>query len=494
MKLQSVAIQCGRYVAMAATLTLWLTLSTTAAEPVAVEWAQAINPLQFEDLDDEIVTKLQLTVCDWVGVLAHTSQLEQVQRFRQLTDTGGRKEATELVTGTKLPLAKAAAINAFAIHGHEIDDSNLRNQLRASCIAVPAPLAAAEYMNSTGREFLTSLAVSYQLSDRLATAMNLQPAGKLHRKGWMPSSICGGIGAAAASAKLFHLSDEQVVSAMGFAAGGANGLFQYYHDGTDEKKIHVARSQQIAIESTRLANDGFRGAPGSIDGPAGLLAALGFEPYPKQLTSQIALCDAILHVKPKFYSCSQGVIPWVETLSAIQEKHPFPVEDIERITVYVPQSPETIYFQKIDNFHQPVSVIDAQMSVNLGLAFLLLEGDAFLDQYTSEKIADERTLNIAARVRPAHDPLKAGLMTVEMKDGQVFEGRYPLRTLYDSYEPVKSDYRRKFDRLAARLSPEQRETLWQHAYTVVNAESMAQWCKQLAERLQLTPGTATNAP
>ncbi len=493
MKLHSEVIPCGLKVTLVALVTLCLSDTSSVAQPVAVEWAQAINPLEFEDLDEEIVTKLRFTVCDWVGVLAHTSQLEQVRRFRQLKDTGGRKEATELVTGSKLPLATAAAINAFAIHGHEIDDSNLRNQLRASCIAVPAPLAAAEYMDSSGREFLTALAVSYQLSDRLATAMNRQPAGKLHRQGWMPSSICGGVGAAASSAKLFHLTDEQIVSAMGFAAGGANGLFQYYHDGTDEKKIHVARSQQLAIESTRLAANGFRGAPRSMDGPAGLLAALGFEPDRKQLTSRIAQCDAILHVKPKFYSCSQGVIPWLETLTTIQESQPLRVDDIERITVYIPQSRETLYFKKIDDFHQPVSVIDAQMSVNLGLAFLLLEGDAFLDQYTAENIADESMLSVAARVRPVHDPLKAGLLTVEMKDGREFQARYPLRTLYDTYTPVKDDYRRKFDRLAERLTPEQRDALWQHAYGVLDAESMANWCRQLAERLQLSQHATVGA-
>lgn len=468
--------------------------SAAAAEPVAVAWARDINRVKFDDLDESVVHKLQLTVCDWVGVVTYTSQLEQVHRFLQVTDTGGREEATELVTGKKLPLAEAAAVNAFAIHGHEIDDSNLRNQLRATCIAVPAPLAAAELVDSSGKEFVTALAVSYQLSDRLATAMNRQPGGALHRKGWMPSSICGGVGAAAAGAKLFELSEEQIVSAIGLAAGGANGLFQYYHDGTDEKKIHVARSQEIAAESTLLSQAGFRGAPGSIDGPAGLFTALGFEADATQLTENLQQWDAVLHVKPKFFSCSQGVIPWLETLEKIQDNHTLDIADIKHITVYIPQSPETLYFQKIEDFHPPVSVIDAQMSVNLGIAFLLLEGDAFLGQYTPQKIADERALTLARRVRPKYDPTKAGLMTVEMNDGRVMETRYSLQTLTDPYVPDEADYRRKFDRLGDRLTPEERDALWQHAYTVVDAESMAAWCRELVALMHLSTTAHTVSP
>ncbi len=484
----------GTSVVLTTCVTILLTAPTTAADPVAVQWSHVVSGIQFDDLHDDVVAKLQITVCDWVGVVAYTSQLDQVRRFREVADTGGRGEATDLVSGKKLPLAAAASVNGFAIHGHEIDDSNLRNQLRASCVAVPAPLAVAEYVDCNGKEFLTALAISYQISDRLATAMNRQPEGKLHQRGWMPSSVCGGVGAAAACGKLFRLSDEQVVSAMGIAAGGANGLFQYYHDGTDEKKIHVARSQQIAVQSTRLAKAGFRGAPGSLDGPAGLFAALGFKVNSDQLTDNMRQCDAILHVKPKFFSCSQGVIPWLETLTQLRKEHDIDVENIARIMVHITQSPKTLYYRKINDFRPPASIIDAQMSVNLGIALLLLEGDVFIEQYTPEKIADARTLRLARRVRPVHDPNRAGVLRVEMSDGRVFESRYLLQTLYAPYEPVRDDYRRKFDRLAARLSAEQRDALWQHAYTVVKAKSMARWCRELAERLQLSPAANTHAP
>jgi len=488
------ALRSDLCVVLTVSTAILLTSSARAADSVAVQWARVVNQVQYDDLQDDIVAKLRLTVCDWVGAVAYTSQLPQVRRFRDVTDTGGRCEATELVTGRKLPLGAAAAINGFAIHGHEVDDSNLRNTLRASCIAVPAPLAAAEFMDCDGKEFLAALAVSYQLSDRLATAMNHQPEGKLHRRGWMPSSVCGGIAAAAACAKLFGLTDEQVVSAMGLAVGGANGLFQYYHDGTDEKKIHVARSQQIAAESTRLAKAGFRGAPGCLDGPAGLFAALGFKADAIQLTEDLMQCDAVLHVKPKFFSCSQGVIPWLETLTRLRKHHPFDVEDVQHITVHITQPPETIYYRKINDFRPPVSIIDAQMSVNLGIAFLLLEGDAFVEQYTPKKIADQRTLDLARRVRPAHDLKRPGLLEVELRDGRVFEATYSLQTLYAPYEPVVVDYRRKFDRLAARLSAPQRDALWQHAYTIAEAESMAHWCRELVELLRLSPVASTETP
>jgi len=114
---------------------------TPARQTVSEIWAAALATAAYDDLAPDVIDKVVLTLADCVGVMTYNAGLDEVRRFHSVTATGGRAEATELVTGRRVPLAQAAAINAFAIHGHEIDDSNLRNQLRASCVAVPAPLA-----------------------------------------------------------------------------------------------------------------------------------------------------------------------------------------------------------------------------------------------------------------------------------------------------------------------------------------------------------------
>ncbi len=492
-----------------------------AADPLPVRtnsvsqhWAAGALALEYEELPPAVVEKAVLSLADALGVVVYTRALDEVQRFRAaaaamppraataapLSDLSGAPStatpgpaplvngkpalaatelaATELVTGALVSPASAAAINAFAIHGAEIDDSNLRNQLRAGCVAIPAPLAWAEAQGASGRELVVALAISFHLSDRLATLVNQQPAGELHRRGWMPSSVCGAPAAAAAVARLAGLDAEQTASAIGLAAGDASGTFQYYAEGSDEKRLHVARSQRLAVESVALAAAGFHAARASLEGPAGLLRATGYRGDVDPLWAPLRPWDGVLHVKPKYYACSQGVIPWLETVAPLRPPGGWPVDQIQEVVLSIDSPADSLYARKINEFHPPPTPLDAQLSVNFSLAQFLIHGSAFVDDFTAERLADPRLLGLAARVRAEFDPGQAGRLRVRLASGEQIEGRYLLEQLEAPYKADGAAYRAKFDRLAARLSAERREQLWQHQLGVAAAPSVAQWVRQ----------------
>ncbi len=473
-------------------LVTWCRIAAAAEPTVAEVWSDEVVQLSFESLSPAVIEKLRYTLCDSIGVMVYTSQLDEVRRYRDATDDGGNAEATELVTGRRVPCGAAAAINAFAIHGYEIDDSNLRNQVRASCVAIPAVLACAQKRKATGRELLVGLAASYHVTDRLGTYLNRQPAGALHRKGWMPSSVCGGVGAAAGAGRLSRLSSEQLVSAIAFAAGGANGLFQYYLEGTDEKKIHVARSQQLAVESVRLAELGFRGARGSIDGAAGLIAALAFEVRRDELLADFHRFDGVLHVKPKFYSCSQGVIPWLEALAPLVEARDLSPNEVREIVLYVDQPAESTYLRKINDFTAPTSVIGAQLSVNYCVGLLLQRRSVFVDDFTDDALLDPKVLATAAKVRAVTDPKRIGQVAIRLADGRTLSASYPLAALTEPYHPEAQNYRRKFDALTSkRLLHAERDKLWNHVFRVAEVEDIDEWVTELVGQMKLGTGVAT---
>ncbi|MBX7168025.1 MAG: MmgE/PrpD family protein [Pirellulales bacterium] len=457
----------------------------TSEPSVCEAWAAEIHGASFEQLSPAVVEKLKLTVADCVGVLAHTRQLDEVQRYAGAILAGGRAEATELVGGTRVPTGQAAAINAFAIHGHEIDDSNLRSSLRASCIAVPGALAAAERAQTTGRELFTALAISFGVSDRLGFVLNHQPEGELHAKGWMPSSVCGGVGAAAAVARLEGQSTAQIASALGLAASGANGTFQYYRDGSDEKRIHVARSQWLAVESAALARAGFQGAHHALEGEAGLLAVLGFTDRADELRAPLMAWEGVLHVKPKFFACSQGVIPWLEILQTLQRATPFGAEQVRTITIHTTQPASSLYIKKINAYRAPASTVEAQLNVNLGVALFLVRGDAYLDDYHPEHWNADAVQQLARLVRATTDPQHNGLLEVELRDGRTLAGRYDPAILLAPYAPDAGAYRRKFDRLTSGYSAAAREALWQHALALVDAPRVEPWVARLIELLDV---------
>lgn len=454
-----------------------------AAEPPTVSeaWFAAAAEARFEQLTPDVRRHLVLALADALGVVAYTREVEETRRYAALGSDRGPAEATELVSGARVNRETAAAINAFAIHGAEIDDSNLRNQLRASCVAIPAPLAWAEASRASGRELLLALAVSYDLADRLATLTNRQPAGELHRRGWMPSSVCGAVGSAAATATLAGLPRDRWASAVALAAGDAGGTFQYYAEGTDEKRIHVARSQALACQSVRLAEQGFRGARASLEGPAGLLVALGFGGSAAPLAEKLGTWDGVRHVKPKFFACSQGVIPWLETLDTLRRGRAFAAADVAEIVLALDVPLDTLYARRINQFRAPTSLVEAQLSVNYTVALWLTRGGAFVDDFLPERLAHPEILALAGRVRGEHDSRRAGTVVVRLADGTVLEARYDPATLAAPYEPREEDYRAKFARLTSRLGPERGAALWEHATSLEQADDVAVWVARLSE-------------
>jgi 2-methylcitrate dehydratase PrpD len=94
---------------------------------------------------------------------------------------------------------------------------------------VPAALAAGELVGASGRDVLTAIVAGYEVCCRLGNA--LDPTSH-YAKGFHPTATAGTFGAAAAVAKLFRLSPDQIVSAFGVSGSQAAGSLQFLVNGS----------------------------------------------------------------------------------------------------------------------------------------------------------------------------------------------------------------------------------------------------------------------
>src|SRR5215510_14845488 len=237
------------------------TLSETAAS-VAEVWAKAIHKVRYEDLSPEVIKRTKLCVLDNIGVLAHTSLLVPSRLYleRPLA-LGGAREATVWGFNAKLPLETAAACNAFLVHGNEIDDSDFRSNYRPSCVSVAPALTVADYTKALGRDLILATAIAYSVNGLLASQLN-----SLQGLGFMPSAVVGPAGAASVYAKLMKFDGKKTQWALSLGIGAGGGLFQYYFDQTEEKKLHVARAVRSGIECAILAGKGWEGPSHVVEG------------------------------------------------------------------------------------------------------------------------------------------------------------------------------------------------------------------------------------
>jgi 2-methylcitrate dehydratase PrpD len=109
-------------------------------------------------------------------------------------------------------------------------------------VLVPAILAEAETLGSTGAEMIVAYVAGYETWAELAR----RDPGHHHVKGWHPTGIFGAIGAGAACAALRRLSPEQATMAVALAASQAGGIMANF--GTKVRFAHDSPLERDGFE------------------------------------------------------------------------------------------------------------------------------------------------------------------------------------------------------------------------------------------------------
>lgn len=169
------------------------------------------------------------------------------------------------------PVERAALLGNLL----EMDDVHRRALLHPGPVIWPAALLAAR---ETGADMATMLAGAVRgYEAMIAVGLTLDAR---HYSLWHPTSTAGGVGAAAAAASIFGLSDSATISALGHAASMAGGLWHMRHDDVMTKQLQVARAALDGLWCARAAGAGFTGPARVLEGPQGVFAAMTATPGP----------------------------------------------------------------------------------------------------------------------------------------------------------------------------------------------------------------------
>jgi 2-methylcitrate dehydratase PrpD len=425
-----------------------------------------------------VAERMAWTLLDGIAVIRFGASLERAAPFvKGMADRVGTPSATVPALSLKLAAENAAAIHAFLIHAAEIDDSDLRGQLRASAVVLPAVLATAEAVDCSGMDFVQAAALAYTLQGRMGTP--LQP------RGWMSSGVFGPPAAAAACALLMEQPADSIAAAMALAGSASGGLFQYFYDQSEDKRLIVARAARIAVESARLASLGDAGPARILEGRAGLYAMFAgtAAPATSTLTQELGALEGPLFLRSKFYAASQSIIP---TLDGMAEDLPagFRAADVEAFVVRGDARYTETIGAKIEHCERPATKVGAALNYNFVVSMFLLRKSVMPGDYPAA-MADETVQRLAARGRyEGGAPLDELTVEFRMRDGTSHRvrARKPGRQ-----EPAPLDRERrlkKFDALCSDLPGARKQRMRQLCLEVAGAPSMRTWMEQLSAMMK----------
>lgn len=281
-------------------------------------------------------------------------------------------------SGTTLSAEGATLSNSVAANALDIDDGHREVKGHPAAVVVPPALAAAEVTESSVQELLDAVYVGYEVAVRAGLAIHGVDEVYTGTGSW------GAVGAAAAVARLYELTDEQTAHALGIA--------EYHAPRTPimrgvEKpgmtKDGIGWGAYAGIAATQLAKSGFTGS-GTVFDDAEYLNTVGEEFH---VTNG--------YLKP--YPCCRWAQPGIEAILTLTSKHDIDPQTVESIRVKTFE--EATHLQ----IRTPETPEEAQYSYPYPVAAALAHGQFTQAEHAAEVRSNPTVLTLARRVELSID-------------------------------------------------------------------------------------------
>jgi len=299
------------------------------------------------------------------------------------------QESCALLGGLASSADLAAMVDACAAHALDIDDYAFANH--PSAVLVPVALACGQTTRADGGALVAAYVAGYEVWADLM----LREPDHLHSRGWHPTALFGGIGAAATAASLLGLGEDQTRNALGLAASHAGGTMGNF--GSMAKAYHAGKAAQAGVFCALLARAGMTATPDVLEGERGLLRTLSpqgrvdvqSEP---ELGAYRHISNLRLNIKKyPTVGASQRIID-----SVLEHLHDHSVE-LEALARIEPRVSEK--HAAVMPFHSPSKPEEAKFSLEYATACALLHGRVGLAELGVDAVADPRLQSLIQRVQ-----------------------------------------------------------------------------------------------
>ena len=354
--------------------------------------------LRFEDLPDEVVERMKLSLLDSVGVCLHGVTLPWTRHVQAMAEAeGAAAQASIFGSGKKTSVANAVLVNSTAGHAFELDDIHKESIIHPGSLAFPVALACAEHKRgASGRDLLTAMVAGYEVGARVGNAATV----RLLLKGFHPQGTSGAFTAAASAAHILGLDVNATLHAFGIVGSQAGGLMAA-QEGAMVKRFHSGRAAQSGVYSALLAQRGFTGIEDVLEASfGGYLVTHSDAPAPQKLTAGLGATWETLNVGYKPYAAVTSIHTALDALAAIMRDNKLRPDDIAAVEASLSQATYVHCAWE----YKAQGVTAAQMNLYYGLAMIALDGTAFVDQYREERLRDPRVLDFIARIKARIDP------------------------------------------------------------------------------------------
>jgi 2-methylcitrate dehydratase PrpD len=257
---------------------------------------------RFENFTPDLLETTKYRIIDTMGCLIGGAlDTGNPELLALIKDKGGKKEATVLIHGDKVPIVEAALMNSIMARSFDFGAvsplvDNVSCPGHISETTIPTAFTLAEAANASGKEFITALLVGDDIASRI-----LAGSGFGFSLGWDGVGTVNNFGVAATAACLMGLNKLQLRNAFGIALNQIGTTFQSFWDGATAFKLPQGLAARGGITSVQLAKAGWSG-PEDF-----LMSKFG---YYKMFTEGCKKPQVLSEGLGKVYSYDGTIKPW----------------------------------------------------------------------------------------------------------------------------------------------------------------------------------------
>lgn len=372
--------------------------------------ARYVADFNLENKPERVIETAKQCILDTVGIASGAKDNPMFQQIKQvylqydnfMGTEGAAKPYLASIWGQKekVNLRLAVFFNAMLAHTLELDDVHTNSKTHIGTVVIPAAWSLAEALHKSGKELLEAVICGYEVMSRIGMGFGVSS----HRnKGWHSTGTAGTFGAAAACAKLFGFTAEQIIAAFGLAGTQSCTTWAFISDGATNKVLHPARAAVSGLESCLLVLGGMRGSANILDAKDGGLYAMMSDAYDYSLIDEGLTKEyEILRVDKKPYPCCRSTHCAIDAALALRKDNAINPGDIASVVVKT-------YLVGLkqcgltETSKKPQLPTQAKFSTPYVVACALTDGSVTLSHFLPEQIARPELQELLQKVTVVED-------------------------------------------------------------------------------------------
>ncbi len=360
--------------------------------------AEFASGAAYESLSAAAKTQLKIRILDGLGCAIGALKGEPIRLLRMHVEDFGGAGLCTLIGGGRTAPDRAAFHNSALVRYLDFNDSYLaKGETCHPSDNIGAVLAASQYADGGGEDFLTALAVAYQVQCRLSDVAPVRARGFDH-------TTQGSFAVAAGVSRALGLNARQTANAVAIAGTALNALRVTRTGALSHwKGLAYPNTAFCATHAAFLAMRGITGPAEIFEGNKGFMDAISgrFELDWSRENLEIVTQTILKKFNAEIHSQAT-----LEGILELKKESGFTADDVESVEI---ETFDVAYHIIGGGEEGDKTVVrrkeEADHSLQYMAAAAILDGHVLPEQYAPERInrEDIQTLLRKVRVRPAED-------------------------------------------------------------------------------------------